>query len=201
MQSMKPLDAPYWSSLYENESTGWDIGYPAPALVDFLDRLPDKSIRILIPGAGRGWEVDYAYRQGFGSVYYLDFATPAAALFKKQFPLFPADQVIVEDFFNMNERFDLILEHTFFCSLQPLRRREWARQCFQLLRQGGKIAGLLFNHEFGHEGPPYGGTETEYRELLSLDFDVEFLELCTKSIKPRAKRELFFVASKKSLHP
>lgn len=201
MHSEKALDGLYWAGLYDKGSTGWDIGYPAPALVDFLDHLSDKSLRILIPGAGRGWEVDYAFRQGFGSVYYLDFAPSAAALFQKQFPFFPADQVLVEDFFNLNETFDLILEHTFFCALHPSKREAWALRCLHLLRPGGRIAGLLFNHEFEHDGPPYGGVEDEYRRLLSSGFDIEVLEICAKSIKPRAKRELIFEARKKSLPP
>ena len=42
----------YWTKRYQEESTGWDIGYPSTPLKEYIDQLEDKSISILIPGAG-----------------------------------------------------------------------------------------------------------------------------------------------------
>ena len=47
----KPLDKEYWNQQYINNQTGWDIGYPSPALVIQIDAIEDKNAKILIPGA------------------------------------------------------------------------------------------------------------------------------------------------------
>jgi thiopurine S-methyltransferase len=199
MDNSTLTEAAYWAACYLNGQTGWDIGYPSPALMDFLEQLPDKTISMLVPGAGMGWEAAAAFHIGFKKVFYLDFAVSAAGRFQQAHPWFPEHQVLVQDFFALEGQFDLVLEQTFFCSLHPSKRADWVHKCFQLLQPGGIIAGLLFNHEFAHQGPPYGGTESEYRTLLSSGFEVEHMEVTDKSIKPRALRELFFVARKKSL--
>ena len=45
----------YWSNRYEEDRTGWDIGYPSTPLKEYIDQLTDKTISILIPGAGNAY--------------------------------------------------------------------------------------------------------------------------------------------------
>ena len=99
--------------------------------------------------------------------------------------------IIKEDFFNHSGQYDLIVEQTFFSSISPSLRKKYVQQSFDLLNPGGKLVGLLFGHEFDFEGPPYGGTREEYKQLFSNHFSIEVLEIAHNSIKPRKRRELF----------
>ena len=72
----------YWDELYLNNSAGWDIGYVSVPLKDYFDQLTDKSISILIPGAGKAWEAEYLYKQGFLNTFILDFSETAITEFK-----------------------------------------------------------------------------------------------------------------------
>jgi hypothetical protein len=67
----------------------------------------------------------------------------------------------------------------------------------KLLNSGGKLVGLLFNHKFSFEGPPFGGTHEEYSTLFRPFFDIVKMDVAYNSIKPRAGRELFIILQKK----
>lgn len=187
----------YWESQYANSKTGWDIGYASPALVAYADQLSKKSLNILIPGSGRGWEAGYLMEQGFTEVYYLDYVKQAADDFLVRYPEFPESQVIVNDFFSLSGQFDLILEQTFFSAIPPDTRGSYAEKCHQLLNPGGKLVGLFFNHEFTFDGPPFGGTNEAYRELFAPYFYFDTFETAYNSIKPRQGRETFAILRKK----
>ena len=40
----------YWTKRYQEESTGWDIGYPSTPLKEYIDQLEDKSVAHLSNG-------------------------------------------------------------------------------------------------------------------------------------------------------
>lgn len=62
-----------------------------------------------------------------------------------------------------------------------------------LLNPKGKLAGLLFDFPLTTEGPPFGGSATEYLNLFSDKFTIKTLEKAHNSIKPRQNKELFFI--------
>lgn len=191
---MKINTEDYWSERYRSGSTGWDMGGPAPALTAYADQLTDKSIRILLPGAGRAYEAEYLFRAGFTGLTVIDIAAEPLADLKERVPEFPESQLIQSDFFQFQGGpFDLILEHTFFCALPPALRPEYVRKMATLLAPGGKLAGLFFSFPLTEQGPPFGGSAAEYRELFSPFFKIRTLELATNSIPPRAGNELFFI--------
>lgn len=66
-----------------------------------------------------------------------------------------------------------------------------------LLNEGGVLTGLLFSSHFDRPGPPFGGTELEYRKLFEKLFEIENMEIARNSISPRAGNELFFRMKKK----
>ncbi len=191
------LSAAYWDQRYRDSNTPWDIGYVSPPLQHFLDKITDKSLRILIPGAGRAYEALYLHQQGFDQVWVCDWAKESFAYLQKQAPDFPAEHFLMGDFFELELEVDLVVEQTFFCALPRERRADYVQKMAQLLSQNGKLMGLLFAAEFTHAGPPFGGSEAEYRDLLSVHFEIDQMALAPDSIKPRLGRELFFVASKK----
>lgn len=186
----------FWSNKYINHQFGWDLGYAAPSLVAYFNQLQQKKLKILVPGAGFGYEVSYLMNAGFKNVYLLDFAPEAIEVFKRNHPRFPKNQIIQEDFFEHNCTYDLIVEHVFFCSLSPQMREQYVDKSHSLLNEGGKIVGLLFNHVFDFTGPPFGGTAPEYKQLFEKKFTFQTFETATNSIKPRMGREYFFVFRK-----
>jgi SAM-dependent methyltransferase len=103
--------------------------------------------------------------------------------------------LIAADFFELSGGYDLIVEQTFFCALDPSLRSSYVQQAYDLLRPGGKLAGLLFDRYFAG-GPPFSGNMEEYRQLLEKRFAIKTLQPCYNSIAPRAGTELFFIAEK-----
>ncbi|UGU15048.1 TPMT family class I SAM-dependent methyltransferase [Sinomicrobium kalidii] len=188
----------FWEEKYKSRDTFWDIGHISTPLKAYIDQLEDKNIKILIPGAGNGYEAEYLLHQGFKNVHVLDFALPPLQNFKKRVPGFPEKQLLNQDFFTLDMTFDLILEQTFFCALPPQSRPDYARKMQQLLNPEGKLAGLLFDFPLTEEGPPFGGDREEYFGYFSPYFDIVIMERCYNSIKPREGREFFFILKPKS---
>jgi thiopurine S-methyltransferase len=187
----------YWQQRYTEGRHGWDIGHPTDPLRAYLDQVEDRSLRILIPGAGNAYEAEYAWKQGFRRVYVLDIAAQPLADLAERVPDFPPDHLLHENFFAHRGTYDLMLEQTFFCSFPPTpeNRTAYFRQAYQLLRPGGKLVGLFFaTEDVGRPGErPFGGTREEYLRYLNPYFDVRTLERAHNSIKPRLGRELFAI--------
>ena len=78
MEKVK-LDKAYWDSRYQSDNIGWDIGYVSPAIKNWFDIQENKDLSILIPGAGSGYEVSYAYQLGFKNVFYMDISSEAVS--------------------------------------------------------------------------------------------------------------------------
>ncbi|MBN2236038.1 MAG: methyltransferase domain-containing protein [Bacteroidales bacterium] len=194
---MQILNAEYWDTIYQAEKTSWDIGYVSTPLKTYFDQLTDLSIRILVAGSGNAYEAEYLWELGFKNVFILDFSRAAIQSFLKRYPHFPKQNILHEDFFDHQSHYDLIVEQTFLTSLLPPQRKAYAQKMHQLLNPKGKLMGLVFNHLFPFEGPPFGGTEQEYRILFQPYFQFVVFEKAYNSIKPRKGRELFFILKKK----
>lgn len=191
MKMSNTLNAHYWNTRYQENRLGWDIGYPSTPLKTYIDQLDDKSLRILIPGGGNAYEAEYLFKNGFKNTSVVDLAETTKPNFLKRFPEFPEDQFLVQDFFDLEATFDLILEQTFFCALHPSLRKNYAKKMHELLSANGKLVGLLFDFPLDG-GPPFGGSVEEYRSYFEPYFTIEVLEPCYNSIKPRQGKELFF---------
>lgn len=187
------LNKDYWENRYLNNDAVWDTGAVTTPLKTYIDQLTDKSIKILIPGAGNGYEFEYLISQGFDNVFVVDFAASPLNNIKKRMPSINDNQLITADFFEIEGKYDLILEQTFFCALQPDLRKKYVQKMKSLLQPNGKIAGLLFQFPLTAQGPPFGGSETEYENLFSNDFVIETMSECYNSITPREGKELFFI--------
>jgi SAM-dependent methyltransferase len=201
LQKLPPnMSKSFWSLRYNENRTGWDIGSPSPPLAEYLDQLTDKSLRILIPGAGNAYEAEYAWKQGFTNVHVLDIAPEPLAAFQERVPDFPKEQLLMNDFFALEGQFDLILEQTFFCSFPPLpeTRKDYAQQMSNLLAPGGKLAGVWFDIPLTGNmvKRPFGGTREEYLSYLEPYFKARVFQTATNSIKPRAGSELFGIFEK-----
>lgn len=198
MSNQQYLSADYWNNRYLEHNTPWDIGQASPPLKKYLDNLSDKTLRILIPGAGSAYEAIYAHQQGFSNVFVCDWASTAFFNLKRQAPDFPDNHLLIEDFFKLELQVDLVLEQTFFSAIDPSQRNEYARKVIELLSSEGKLAGLLFAHPFEQQSPPFGGTKESYQRIFSPYFHILQMKISEDSVKPRAGRELFIELQKQS---
>lgn len=191
------LDQDYWQDKWQNKQTRWDIGYASPAITTYIEEYSNQNAAILIPGCGNAYEAEFLVKNGFSNITLIDIAPKAVEILKEKFSVYPTVKIICEDFFKHDGHYDLIIEQTFFCAINPNNRKAYAQKSAELLNPGGKIIGLLFNRLFEHEGPPYGGSEKEYRHIFSPYFDIQTMELCCNSIEARKGTELFIILNKK----
>lgn len=184
------LSSNFWSQRYKDEQTGWDLGKVSPPIKEYVDQLRDKELKILIPGCGCGYEGEYLFRLGFKHVHLLDFSPEPLDLFKNRNPDFTEDHLHIGDFFEHEGSYDLILEQTLFCAIDPKLRMKYAEQTAKLLKPGGKLVGLFFNREF-ESSPPFGGNSEEYKTYFQTYFREISMEECYNSVEPRRGTELF----------
>jgi SAM-dependent methyltransferase len=189
----------FWNERWTNAQTGWDLGQASPPIKAYVDQLPEKNIAILIPGCGNAYEAAYLLEKGFSNITLIDIAElPVRQLCERFLPQAdPHLRILHGDFFEHQGNYDLILEQTFFCALDPSLRDAYVRKMASLLKPGGKLVGVLFNRDF-EGGPPFGGHIEEYRERFAPHFHLDLMEPCTNSIGPRAGSEAFIILTKKS---
>ncbi len=191
----------YWTNRYENQLTGWDIGYPSGPLQAYIDQLQDKDLSILIPGAGNAYEAEYLLEKGFKNVFVMDISPIPLQSFRERNPDFSASQLIEGNFFEHMGQYDLILEQTFFCSFEPTQanRIMYGRKMAELLKPNGKLIGLWFDIPLTGDmvKRPFGGSKEEYWGYLKPYFEEKTFEKCHNSILPRAGTELFGIFIKK----
>ncbi|MBS1519012.1 MAG: methyltransferase [Bacteroidetes bacterium] len=185
------LNAEFWSNRYLSGNTGWDMGKVSPPIKEYSDQLKDMNARILIPGCGNAYEAEYLSNKGFKYITLLDISEVLIKSLSNKFSGNENVTLLTQDFFDHSGKYDLIIEQTFFCSLDPEMRTAYVLKMSELLNPGGKIAGVLFNREFDKEGPPFGGTEDEYKKLFSGHFEIRVLENCYNSAVPRNGSEVF----------
>ncbi|SHK86394.1 Thiopurine S-methyltransferase (TPMT) [Chitinophaga jiangningensis] len=184
------MDSQYWNDRYLNNETGWDMGQVSPPLKAYIDQVENKQLRILIPGGGNSYEADYLHQQGFSDVTVLDIAPVVAERLRQRFEG-TGIKVVEGDFFVHAAQYDLVLEQTFFCALEPGLRRQYVEHMHRLIVPGGHLAGVLFNWQFPQEGPPFGGDIHEYREIFSPYFELYTMEACYNSHPARQGKEVF----------
>jgi hypothetical protein len=186
----------YWTDRYANNNIPWDAGSVTTPIKEYADQLTNRNLRILIPGAGNAYEAEYLWKIGFKKVHVIDLSEIPLRELKMRCPEFPERQLIHGDFFTHDERYDLILEQTFFCALHPSQRPSYIEKMLSLLYPGGTLAGVLFDDPLNTDRPPYGGNSELYRDYFFPSFEEMIFSPCYNSIPPRAGREIFMVVKK-----
>jgi SAM-dependent methyltransferase len=191
------LDENYWSNRYDDGTAVWDLGEVSPPLKNYIDQLTDKNTRILIPGCGNTHEADYLLKLGFTNITVIDIAPALVANLKEKYKDDPNIKIILGDFFKHEGEYDLVLEQTFFCAIDPSLRKDYVAKMPGLLAPNGKLVGVLFNRRFEEQGPPFGGTKDEYEPMFAKDFILKTFEPCYNSFIKRKDSELFINLVKK----
>ena len=198
---MKNLNDTYWSTRYAANQTGWDLGVVSPPIKAYADQLTDKSLRVLIPGCGNAHEAEYLLSENFDNITLIDISEILVNNIKSKYSEFIENSklnIVYGDFFEHQGNYDLIIEQTFFCALDPSLRKEYAEKMSELLATNGRLVGVMFNREFVG-GPPFGGSMEEYRTYFEPYFEFHTFEPCYNSIPPREGSELFINLRRKSV--
>lgn len=195
-QEVPVTSGDFWDNRYLNNETGWDMHQVSPPLKSYIDSIKDKNLKILIPGCGNAYEAEYLLDNGFKNVTLIDISKIVTSRLKEKHKDEPIN-IINENFFNHDGKYDLILEQTFFCALDPSLRKKYVQKCYDLLNDNGKIAGVLFNKRFTETEPPFVASDEEYQSLFSPSFIFEKYEECKNSIEPRQGNEVFFIFRKR----
>ncbi|MHB8422268.1 MAG: methyltransferase domain-containing protein [Leptospirales bacterium] len=187
-------DRSFWNQRYLDRNTGWDLGQVAPPFIRLVESgAMSAGEKVLIPGAGRCHDGIYLAQKGL-KVTCVDFAAEAVREAREAASRAGvALTVIEEDFFNLDPlvlgQFDILIEHTCFCAIDPFMRGAYVEKAYQMIRPGGMLIGLFYAH--GREGgPPWTTSEEEVRTLFGKRFDLLDLAISDCSIDSRKGEEL-----------
>lgn len=187
-----------WSKRYTDKDMGWDMGQPSPSLVWAVDKLKLPKMRIAVLGSGVGHDAFYLSEKGH-KVTGFDFSSEAIAQAQVKYPANENLQWVCHDVFQMadsyRQSFDLIVEHTCFCAIDPVRRQELVSVWKDILTEEGQILGVFFVMPKSY-GPPYGATEQEIYERLEKNFRPNFWLRSRASHPRRLGRELIVLCRK-----
>ncbi|TYB79155.1 class I SAM-dependent methyltransferase [Bizionia myxarmorum] len=191
------LSESFWDGRYQTKATGWDLGEISRPLKTYFDQLEDRSVKILIPGAGNSYEAEYLFNKGFRNVFIADLSQTALENFKTRVPAFPSENLLHTNVFDISEIFNLIIEQTFFCAINPELRTAYAEKIHSLLKPHGKLVGLMFDKPLNTDKPPFGGSKAEYMRYFEPYFDLDIFEPSYNSMESRKDSELFIKLIKK----
>ncbi len=181
-----------WNQRYTEGDTPWDLDAPPPALLRVIAAAP-RGLRVLVPGAGRGLDA-IAWAEAGHEVVAIDFAPLAVASMRERVAARGvAIEVLQADIFQLPEAlagtFDRVWEQTCFCAIPVERRGDYVRSMASVLRPGGCLVGLLWNH--GRPGgPPYDVRREDVEALFPPLFTVDRIEAVPDSIARRAPEML-----------
>jgi len=200
---MARVNAPeFWEDLYARGGDGWELGRPAPPLVDFIETTPPARGRVAVPGCGRGHDARYLAGRGYETTGF-DFApsvlAEARALAAREGVAATFDG---RDVFSLGRdlpnAFDGVWEYTCFCAIDPARRAEYVHSLAGTLRGGGWLLACFFPLRALTPGPPFVVSPAEVRRLLAPAFTIERAFVPLRSARGRQSREWMVLARRTS---
>jgi hypothetical protein len=161
----------FWNTRYRSEKTPWDFHGIPKALQEFLQSTTING-RVLIPGCGSAYEIKAFADAGWDPVG-IDFSQAGVERAKNHLGVL-GEKVIYGNFFEHDfgrEKFDLIYERTFLCSMSPDRWPEYGSRIAELLKEGGILAGFFL---YGEESspPPFPMVPEQLGALLGNQFQL-----------------------------
>ncbi len=195
--------AGFWSERYNqwaatDESPGWDLNEPTPALVDALPQLKIMKASVAVLGAGAGHDAAYLAKLGH-VVTAFDISEHAVARARERYPESENLKYVVCDALNVPDRFenqfDLVFDYTFFCAIDPSLRAQAVRSYRRLLHDEGHLLGVFFPITYAG-GPPFGATEWELKKRLEKNFEFLYWTRWHHSPPDRKNWEVLVYAKK-----
>jgi methyl halide transferase len=188
-------DSNSWNARYADGSDRWTLSGPPPVLEQLIATYRE-SHRVLVPGAGRGHDA-FAWARAGHRVVALDFAPLAVAAMREQ----SREQGVFVDVreadvltppVDLRGDVDLVWEQTCLCALQPEQRRGYLSAMATILRPGGSMVALLWNH--GEQGgPPYDMPPVAVEQLVAGLFTIRKRERVEPALSMRANEYLWWL--------
>lgn len=183
----------FWDGLYATGGDGWELGQPAPPLVDFVEHTPPPPGRVAVLGCGRGHDARFLAARGYEVVGY-DFSTAAVSAARA---LARRDRIRVafeqRDIFTLGRQaahaFDGVWEYTCYCAIDPARRDEYVRTVTAMVKPGGWLLGCFFLLRAVSAGPPFPVSRAELRHRFAPAFRFERAQPPLRSARGRQGRE------------
>ena len=190
-----------WDSYYDQNKDGWDLGGATPVFKRLASTARFTPGRMLVLGAGRGYDAREFSRHGF-QVTAVDFASNAVNEMKRLAEADAPVDILQQDIFTFpneyDDTFDYILEYVCFCAIDSNRRNEYADVVTRLLKPNGLFIDLAYPLDGRKNGPPFGFSDKELLDLFEeRGFKLLSREKQDDSIKPRRHAEELFVFQKK----
>jgi len=187
----------YWSQRFLLNDSPWELGKPSGVVLEAVSLLSARDVSlagssVLVPGCGTGSDALALARAG-AHVLAVDWSPVAVERLGEKLgaagPLAGTLEVRRCDVLTADLGvFDIVVEHTFLCAIDPSQMPQYAKAVSAACRPGGHLVGNLFLlgesdlsgapwRSLTKEGvgPPFGSSERTIRELLGGTF--EFLEL------------------------
>lgn len=188
-------DSGSWDDRYARGSDAWTLP-GAPLVLQQLIGVYRERQRVLVPGAGRGHDA-FAWAAAGHEVVALDFAPRAVASMQarsREQGLFVdvREADVTAPPVDLRGHVDLVWEQTCLCALPPEQRRPYLEAMATILRPGGSMLALLWNH--GNEGgPPYDMTPVLVEQLLAGLFTIRKRERVSAELSDRAGEYLWWL--------
>ena len=191
---MLPTTEPqYWEQRYQENTAKWDIGMAAPPLASLLasSEAPIAGKTAVI-GCGQGHDAILFAKHGFDTIGF-DFAPSAIAFGQKLSQTMEISmQFLQRDIFELPKEFaasfDYAIEHTCFCAIRPEQRLDYVNMVQSILKPTGELIALFWAHN-RPDGPPFGVTLEEIKDLFSDSFDTSNISQVNNSIASRNREE------------
>jgi SAM-dependent methyltransferase len=190
-----------WDANYEQGTDGWDLGGPTPVFQGLLRSQRLVPGRMIVLGAGRGYDAREFARHGF-QVAAVDFSSRAVReMHRLASPDAPVE-IMQHDIFTLpetlNHSFDYVLEYTCMCAIDPHRRAEYADVVRRLLKPDGMYVDLAFPLDGRKGGPPFAVSAAEILDLFQArGFQLLWREKPVDSIPRRRNAEELLIFQKK----
>jgi SAM-dependent methyltransferase len=189
----------FWQELYARGGDGWELGAPAPTLVDVVESTPPPRGRVAVPGCGRGHDVRFLAERGYKAIGF-DFAAAPLAAARARTGEPAGARFEQRDVFSLPAEyagaFDGVWEYTCFCAIDPRRRGEYVRVLEAILRPGGWLLACFYPIRAGGGGPPFPVSTTEVDALLRPLFRIERATTPPRSPDTRRGQEWMVLAHK-----
>jgi methyl halide transferase len=190
---MIDLTADTWEKKYRDGQDRWDLGCPAPPLIDLLaSAQAPKAGKISVLGCGSGQDAMLFSTAGFDVVGF-DFAPSAIERARATAKARGLDaQFLQRNIFELESEalhsFDYVLEHTCFCTLDTVSRPQYVQVVKNLLRPNGQLIALFYTHSQS-DGPPFGIKPEAILDLFTPYFDVLLFKPAKNSITRHKGKE------------
>jgi SAM-dependent methyltransferase len=148
----------FWNGKYSDGHTPWDLGRVSRPVELLLEAAFPQQGRVFIPGSGRGYEALHLAGQGY-AVTAVDYADEAVTYLSDEARRQGLDiDVRKQDIFDLppefDAAFDVLLEQTCFCAINPKDRAAYEAMAHRVLKPGGRLLGVFMEVPFDN-GPPF----------------------------------------------